>query len=247
MRNRVKNGHVEVRFNALETMSEHSDPAPPFSYSTTVCVYDGIDCDFECRRHAGDRATSHLGGVPYYGMRYYNPRLGRWISRDPIGEKGGHNLYCFVVNDPVIHFDPFGDVVWEGSCRLYGGGFIIGYVNVRCHLRSECVECKEVEVWTSAHMVTIGFGRGLPVFAFEADAEFETAYNDPRTFDGQSAFQSLDFSIGIGIAVGQMRLGSADSIGLATTTRGLNVGINLTAAGVGHNSVTNSKEYDCKP
>jgi RHS repeat-associated protein len=25
----------------------------------------------------------------YYGYRYYNPSTGRWISRDPIGEKGG--------------------------------------------------------------------------------------------------------------------------------------------------------------
>jgi RHS repeat-associated protein len=32
----------------------------------------------------------------YYGYRYYNPGTGRWLSRDPIGEKGGLNLYGFV-------------------------------------------------------------------------------------------------------------------------------------------------------
>ncbi len=29
----------------------------------------------------------------YYGYRYYSPELGRWISRDPIEEDGGFNLY----------------------------------------------------------------------------------------------------------------------------------------------------------
>ena len=28
-------------------------------------------------------------GLVYYGYRYYSPRLGRWLNRDPIGEWGG--------------------------------------------------------------------------------------------------------------------------------------------------------------
>jgi len=36
--------------------------------------------------------------VYYYGYRYYSPELGRWISRDPIEEKGGLNVYAFVNN-----------------------------------------------------------------------------------------------------------------------------------------------------
>lgn len=39
---------------------------------------------------------------------YYNPRTGRWMSRDPIGEKGGRNLYGFVGNSPLSKVDPFG-------------------------------------------------------------------------------------------------------------------------------------------
>ncbi len=34
--------------------------------------------------------------------------LGKWPNRDPIGEKGGKNLYAFVGNDPVNEFDPLG-------------------------------------------------------------------------------------------------------------------------------------------
>lgn len=47
-------------------------------------------------------------GLLYYGYRYYNPETGRWLSLDPIGEKGGLNLYGFVGNDLVNHLDPFG-------------------------------------------------------------------------------------------------------------------------------------------
>ncbi len=35
-------------------------------------------------------------GMPCYGYRFYNPDLGRWVNRDPIGERGGLSLYCDV-------------------------------------------------------------------------------------------------------------------------------------------------------
>jgi RHS repeat-associated protein len=30
----------------------------------------------------------------YYGCRYLNTSTGNWLSRDPISEQGGPNLYC---------------------------------------------------------------------------------------------------------------------------------------------------------
>jgi RHS repeat-associated protein len=47
-------------------------------------------------------------GLYYYGYRYYSPRLGRWVSRDPIGEEGGLNLYAFLANGPFDSIDPDG-------------------------------------------------------------------------------------------------------------------------------------------
>jgi len=44
----------------------------------------------------------------YYGYRYYNASTGRWLSRDPLGEAGGKNLYVFVLNDPLRYFDFLG-------------------------------------------------------------------------------------------------------------------------------------------
>lgn len=47
-------------------------------------------------------------GLSYYGYRFYSPALGRWITRDPIAEKGGLNLYAFVGNSPLNWYDPTG-------------------------------------------------------------------------------------------------------------------------------------------
>ena len=49
-----------------------------------------------------------INHVAYYGYRYYDPLTGRWPSRDPVGEKGGANLYGFVGNDGVDANDPLG-------------------------------------------------------------------------------------------------------------------------------------------
>lgn len=35
-------------------------------------------------------------GLYYYGYRYFEPVTGTWLSRDPLGESGGLNLYGFV-------------------------------------------------------------------------------------------------------------------------------------------------------
>ncbi len=43
------------------------------------------------------------------GYRFYSPKLGRWVNRDPADEDGGWNLFCALWNSPVILSDPLGD------------------------------------------------------------------------------------------------------------------------------------------
>jgi RHS repeat-associated protein len=63
-----------------------------------------IDQPFTFSTKRLDPAT----GLVYYGYRYYLPNLARWLTRDPIGEEGGVNLYGFVQNNPINLFDPWG-------------------------------------------------------------------------------------------------------------------------------------------
>jgi len=55
----------------------------------------------------------------YYGYRFYDPNLQRWLNRDPIEELGGINLYLFTRNGPLNRIDPFG---WEDAncCQMKG-------------------------------------------------------------------------------------------------------------------------------
>ncbi len=46
-------------------------------------------------------------------LAYYNPRTAQWLSRDPIAERGGANLYGFVRNSPTNHIDKFGLITME--------------------------------------------------------------------------------------------------------------------------------------
>ncbi|HET7818179.1 MAG TPA: SpvB/TcaC N-terminal domain-containing protein, partial [Bacteroidia bacterium] len=47
-------------------------------------------------------------GLEYHNARYYLPWLGRWMNTDPIGIKGGINLYRYCKNNPVIKLDKKG-------------------------------------------------------------------------------------------------------------------------------------------
>jgi len=47
-------------------------------------------------------------GLLYYSYRYYNPQTGKWLSRDPLEEESGVNLYRFNDNDPISYVDPLG-------------------------------------------------------------------------------------------------------------------------------------------
>lgn len=52
--------------------------------------------------------TDSESGLVYYGLRYYSPKHGRFINRDPIEEAGGNNLYGFVGNNPANAWDVLG-------------------------------------------------------------------------------------------------------------------------------------------
>jgi RHS repeat-associated protein len=55
----------------------------------------------------------HLNsGMYYYGYRFYDPNLQRWLNRDPIEENGGINLYGYVANSPLDSIDLFGLQLW---------------------------------------------------------------------------------------------------------------------------------------
>jgi RHS repeat-associated protein len=61
----------------------------------------------------------HAGsGLVYYLYRFYEPNLQRWLSRDPIEEWGGFNMYRFVENAPVCRHDALGLFTFDNQANL---------------------------------------------------------------------------------------------------------------------------------
>lgn len=66
--------------------------------------------------------TDSETNLVYYGYRYYDPSLGRFINRDPIGESGGLNLYAFTGNSPVNGYDYLGlNGFWQSILDWFSG------------------------------------------------------------------------------------------------------------------------------
>lgn len=51
-------------------------------------------------------------GLSYYGYRFYDPKTGKWPSRDPMEEAGGVNLYAFVRNRAIDSIDVLGCLMY---------------------------------------------------------------------------------------------------------------------------------------
>ncbi len=109
----------------LYVLRDHLDPAAIIDTGGTVVERFGYDAfgparfmdaafatlpasnaDWNFLFHAEFLDTD--SGLYNYGYRYYHPELGRWLSRDPIQERGGLNLYGFVDNEPVGLVDILG-------------------------------------------------------------------------------------------------------------------------------------------
>lgn len=59
-------------------------------------------------RFCGKRHESCILGLIDFGFRFYHPLSAQWLTRDPLGESEGPNLYAYVKNSPTRCVDRFG-------------------------------------------------------------------------------------------------------------------------------------------
>jgi RHS repeat-associated protein len=74
------------------------------TYGERTKVGGDLDSDW------GYAGLFHHGpsGLDLATYRVYDSKMGRWISRDPLGEGVDYNLYRYCGNDPISNVDPLG-------------------------------------------------------------------------------------------------------------------------------------------
>lgn len=80
----------------------------PYGGTAIWSSENAVEADYKTIRYSGKEKDST--GMYYYGYRYYQPWIGRWLSADPAGTIDGLNLYRMVRNNPVTLHDPDGRI-----------------------------------------------------------------------------------------------------------------------------------------
>ena len=95
-------GSIREVTDATNTLRARYDYDPWGRRSANLVTTNPVESDFGFTGHYYDAPTGMH--VAYY--RWLDGA--RWLSRDPIGEEGGMNLYAYVNNEPIGLIDPFG-------------------------------------------------------------------------------------------------------------------------------------------
>lgn len=78
----------------------------PYGETSVWLPHRKVEADYKTVRYSGKERDAT--GLYYYGYRYYQPWLGRWLSADPAGTVDGLNLYRMVRNNPATLNDTDG-------------------------------------------------------------------------------------------------------------------------------------------
>ncbi|MGE0495940.1 MAG: RHS repeat domain-containing protein [Vulcanimicrobiota bacterium] len=142
-----------------------------------VAAYEYLEFGEQTKTGSGSSPKTFVGGLGvhddsaltnllYMRRRHYDTSLGRYISSDPAGFRGGTNFFAYASNDPVSLFDPIGlsavpalPDAWAKMIRDEIGKY-------------DVFKGKE-ESWAK-------FIRCL-IYAEGGDDNFSFRYNDPRT------------------------------------------------------------------
>ncbi|MBA5873202.1 MAG: DUF4157 domain-containing protein [Nitrospira sp. CR1.2] len=107
----VADGTLYYHQDGLGTVTELTDSngsvAKAYAYDAYGNILESPGTLEQPYTYTGREFDSE-SGLYYYRTRYYEPRIGRFLRKDPIGLVAGVNLYAYVGNTPANRLDPWG-------------------------------------------------------------------------------------------------------------------------------------------
>ncbi|MCB1181740.1 MAG: DUF687 family protein, partial [Chlamydiia bacterium] len=147
-------GHEKI-YNSFQDLTEVSEVGNPWRYA--------------------EKPIDEETGLIYFGLRYYDPGIGRWISQDPSGYVEGPNLYAYCNSNPINIFDRFGLEAENNSSKFEE--YFYGEVEDHCY-------CERHRTCKRGGDLDKTIGSQLPIIKYCDD--FEKMYPDyepSRLFD----------------------------------------------------------------
>ena len=140
--NGVKSGYTYYTQNAHGDVVNLTDETGAVTKSYTYDAF-GVeqnidDADDNAFRYCGEYYDSESGTI-YLRARYYDPAIGRFISRDSVTGKNADplslNLYTYCHNNPVYFYDPSGHSVFDKIGKAIKSKFDAGVSEIKKQTR----------------------------------------------------------------------------------------------------------------
>ncbi len=101
---------------------------PGTSSETVASKGDAVGFGGQWGYYTDNEVDPYIGAAPQLrhpftlnGARYYDPSVGRFLTRDPVGYAGGINLYTFCGNNPINYADPSGLDAFDSVSNFIAG------------------------------------------------------------------------------------------------------------------------------
>jgi RHS repeat-associated protein len=118
-------------------------------------------------------------GLYYYGARYYDPEIGRFITADPTiqhpNDPQDFNRYAYCRNNPINYVDPTGYGWFKKFIKGYGSLFGFGGAAIKGAVTGDWSSLQNMATTTATAFIFSGGNPVTTLAAFSASSVTETA------------------------------------------------------------------------
>ncbi len=154
-----------------------------------------------------EKRIDDKSGLILFGLRFYDPNIGRWVSQDPIGNLDGPNPYAYLHNNPLNHLDRFG-LATESNSQNKFEEYMFGEVESHCYCEKHrtCKRGGDIGKTAGSHLPKVShnyrFEKQYKDYHSE-DLFIKNCYDDSTCYDlSAENLPNLPNDLGIGFING---------------------------------------------